>query len=107
MANGSASGGFQYGGIEFEWDLIKAASNLRKHGLSFQEAATMFSDQLALTVADPDHSAEEDRFVSIGYTETGRLVVVTHTDRDGKTRIICARTANRKERKTHEEGEDR
>jgi uncharacterized protein len=92
-------------GMEFDWDSKKAAANLKKHGLSFQEAATMFGDPMAYMVADPNHSEDEDRYVSIGYTETGRLVVVSHTEHEGVTRIISPRKANRKERKSHEEGQ--
>ena len=88
--------------MEFEWDADKAATNLTKHGVSFQEAATVFGDPLAMTY--PDHSDEEDRFLTYGHSTPGRLVVVLHSDRGDKTRIISARLATRKERKKHEEG---
>jgi uncharacterized protein len=90
--------------MQFEWDPDKAVSNLAKHGVSFQEAATVFGDPLALTYFDPDHSDEEDRFLTFGHSNEGRLLVVSHTDRDGRTRIISARPATRKERKSYEEG---
>ena len=90
--------------MEFEWDPDKAARNLAKHGVSFQEAATVFGDPLAMTYGDPDHSEEEDRFLTFGHSSAGRLLVVSHTDRDDRTRIISARTATRKERMQYEEG---
>lgn len=88
--------------MEFEWDFEKAASNLAKHGVSFEEAATVFSDPLALTYFDPAHSDEEDRFLTFGYSTDGRLLVVSHTDRGHKTRIISSRRATRKEIKSYE-----
>jgi len=90
--------------MEFEWDPDKAAWNLAKHGISFHEAATVFGDPLAATYFDPDHSAEEDRFLTFGHSSKGRVLVVSHTDREDRTRIISARRATRKERKVHEEG---
>jgi uncharacterized protein len=90
--------------MRFEWDSEKAASNLEKHGLSFEEAATAFGDPLSLTRFDPDHSAEEDRFVLMGTTFSGLLVVVAHTDRDKTIRIISARLATRRERKSYASG---
>ena len=88
--------------MEFEWDPKKAAHNLKKHGVSFQEAGTVFGDPLAITYFDPDHSKDEDRFLTFGHSETGRLLVVSHTDRDEQTRIISARLATKKEHKSHE-----
>jgi uncharacterized DUF497 family protein len=88
--------------IQFEWDLAKATINLAKHGVSFEEAATAFADPLSLTTYDPDHSEDEDRFILVGATDYGRLVVVIHTDRDDSVRIISARLATRAERKTYE-----
>ena len=76
--------------MEFEWDPDKAARNLAKHGVSFPEAATVFGDPLAMTYGDPDHSREEDRFLTFGHSSAGRLLVVSHTDRDDRTRIISA-----------------
>ncbi len=75
-------------GLIFEWDKKKAASNLRKHGVSFEEAATAFGDRLSLTVPDPDHSRGEERFVLIGLSAAGRLLVVAHTERLDTIRII-------------------
>jgi len=90
--------------MRFEWDLEKARRNLSKHGLSFQEAATAFGDPLSLTIYDPDRSVDEDRFVLVGQTEAGRLIVVAHTDRAGRVRIISARVATKRERRTYENG---
>jgi len=89
--------------MQFEWDSKKAAANLKKHGISFQEAATAFGDPLSLTFPDPDHSIEENRFVSMGLASTGRLLVVAHTDRNDTVRIISAREATRRERIVYEE----
>ena len=91
--------------MEFEWDPDKAASNLRKHGVSFSEAATALRDPLSVTYFDPDHSDEEDRFITIGTSLDGRLLILSHTDRGDKVRIISARLAARRERKLYEEGE--
>ncbi|MGH2373904.1 MAG: BrnT family toxin [bacterium] len=88
--------------MRFEWDPEKARRNVAKHGVSFEEAATAFGDPLSLTIFDPDHSEEEDRFILLGQTYTGRLVVVVHTDRGQNVRIISARLATRRERKAHE-----
>jgi uncharacterized DUF497 family protein len=90
--------------MEFEWDAAKNASNLRKHGVSFDEAASVFLDQLAATGADPDHSASETRYVTFGTSSIGRLLVVSHTYRPGAIRIISARRVTRMERKIYEEG---
>src|SRR5262245_6437369 len=90
--------------MEFEWDPEKAAGNLAKHGIAFQEAASVFGDPLAVTYYDPDHSEDEDRFITFGHSSQGRVLVVSHTDRDDRTRIISARQATRKERKQYEEG---
>src|SRR5438876_6655139 len=76
--------------MEFEWDLDKAAHNLAKHGVAFHEAATVFGDPLAVTYFDPDHSKEEDRFLTFGHSSTGELLVVSHTDREERTRVISA-----------------
>ena len=88
--------------MRFEWDPDKAARNLRKHGVSFDEATTAFGDPSSVTVFDPDHSEEEERFLLLGTTFAGRLVVVVHTDRAGAVRVISARMATRHERKVHE-----
>jgi uncharacterized DUF497 family protein len=90
--------------MDFEWDPDKAARNLDKHGVSFHDAATVFGDPLALTFADPDHSDEEDRYLTFGQSSIGDLLVVSHTDRDDRTRIIGARRAGRKEMKIYERG---
>jgi uncharacterized protein len=90
--------------MEFEWDEAKAQRNLAKHGVSFQEAATVFGDPLAITYFDPDHSDEEDRYITFGTAASGRLLAVSHTDRGDATRIISARAATRKERMAHESG---
>jgi uncharacterized DUF497 family protein len=87
----------------FEWDPAKALANLERHGVSFEEAATAFGDPLSLTRHDPDHSDDEDRFALLGLTSGGRLVVVVHTDRDERTRIISARPATALERRTYEQ----
>ncbi|MEW5725513.1 MAG: BrnT family toxin [Thermodesulfobacteriota bacterium] len=90
--------------MQFEWDLKKAAANERKHGVTFQEAATVFGDPLAVTFADPDHSLEEDRYLTFGLSRLERLLVVSHTSREDKTRIINARLTTRQERSIYEEG---
>ncbi len=86
----------------FEWDEAKAAGNWRKHGISFLEGATVFGDPLAITFDDPDHSLAEDRFLTIGYSRGGRLLIVAHTDREGKTRILSVRRATPSERRLYE-----
>ena len=88
--------------MEFEWDDAKARANLRKHGISFEDASTAFYDALSVTIPDPDHSAGERRFLLIGVTLTGRLAVVSHTDRGRRIRIINARRATRRERTAYE-----
>ena len=77
--------------MHFEWDREKASANLRKHRVAFDEAATVFYDPLAATFGDPDHSGGERRFVSIGYSSGGRLLVVSHAERGSSIRIISAR----------------
>jgi hypothetical protein len=88
--------------IEFEWDAAKAGANLRKHGVSFEEPATAFSDVLSSTIPDPLHSEREARYVLLGQSSAGRLVVVVHIDRGTKIRLISARVATRKERRLYE-----
>ena len=90
--------------MQFEWDPEKAASNLRQHGVSFDEAATVFEDDLALTGHDPDHSVGEMRLITFGVSSVGRLLVVSHAERRNRIRIISARPATRPERKLYEEG---
>jgi uncharacterized protein len=90
--------------MRFEWDPKKADANLRKHGVSFEEATTALRDDLALTGHDPDHSLDEDRFVTFGVSAQGRLLVVAHTERRSVIRIISARPATKSERNIYEEG---
>ena len=89
----------------YEWDPEKAKRNLREHGVSFEEAATVFLDPLAMTYPDPDHSAQEDREITIGYSTKQRLLFVSHVQRRDRTRIISAREATRWERLQHEESD--
>jgi uncharacterized DUF497 family protein len=89
--------------MEFEWDPHKADTNLKKHGVSFTEAGTIFGDEMAITVHDPDHSSEEDRYITIGWSNHRRLILVSHTDRGEKVRIISARELTKAERKAYEE----
>ncbi len=88
--------------MRFEWDGEKAAANVKKHRVSFEEAVTVFYDPLAATFADPDHSDAESRLVTIGYSARNRLLVVCHVERGGATRLISARRATARERKRHE-----
>jgi len=88
--------------MRFQWDAGKARSNLKKHGVSFEEAVTVFYDPLAATFDDPDHSHVECRLVTIGYSAQGRLLAVCHTERRRSVRLISARTATKHERKRHE-----
>lgn len=90
--------------MNFEWDSGKAVSNLRKHGVSFEEASTIFYDPLALTGDDPDHSEGEERLITFGLSSAGRLLVVSHAEGDKVIRIISARLATRRERQLYEEG---
>jgi uncharacterized protein len=89
---------------EFEWDTEKAESNLQKHGVSFEEAATVFFDPLSLTIPDPLHSDEENRFVTTGLSDQQRQLVVVHSEGDDRIRIISARLATPVERKKYESG---
>jgi uncharacterized DUF497 family protein len=88
--------------VRYEWHAEKAAANARGHGVTFEEALTVFYDALATTFPDPDHSVDERRFVTIGYSARGRLLVVCHTERVDAVRLISARDATRAERKRHE-----
>ena len=90
--------------MEFEWDAPKAATNTGKHGVSFDEAASVFLDQLAVSGLDPDHSVGESRYITFGLSSLGRLLTVSHTYRPGAIRIISARRVTRPERKLYEEG---
>lgn len=90
--------------MEFEWDPNKADANKRKHGVTFQEGTSIFGDPLAITFADPDHSGHEERSITFGMSSQKRLLVVSHADRENRTRIISVRLMTRKERKIYEEG---
>jgi uncharacterized DUF497 family protein len=88
--------------MEFEWDAAKAQANVGKHSVGFAEAMTVFGDPLEVTIPDPDHSEQEFRFLSLGQSEQGRLLVVSYTEREGRIRLISAREAEPKERKEYE-----
>jgi hypothetical protein len=89
--------------MKFEWDTTKAEANVRKHGVSFDEAGSAFLDQLALSGPDPDHSVGEHSYITFGMSSLGRLLAVCHTHRPGVIRIISARRVTRAERKIYEE----
>lgn len=89
--------------MNFEWDARKAAANLRRHGVSFEEAATVFGDRLATTYEDPAHSEDERRELTFGFSANGRALVVSHCERAKRVRIISARPMTRRERRQHEE----
>jgi uncharacterized DUF497 family protein len=91
--------------VTYEWDTAKAAANVRKHGVSFEEAASVFLDPAAITFLDPD-SQEEDRGITIGRSGQGRILFVAHTEREDRLRIISARRATRQEQEQYEEGID-
>jgi len=90
--------------LSFEWDESKAKANLAKHGVSFEEASTVFGDSLSLTIPDPAHSQAEDRWIVLGQSHQGKLLVVVHAERGDNIRIISARRASKRERKDYEEG---
>ena len=90
--------------MDVEWNDAKAEANQRKHGVSFAEALTVLADPLALTGFDPDHSDNENRCITMGLSVAGRLLLVSHTERGEKVRIISARKASRRERKDYEDG---
>jgi len=87
----------------FEWDANKAELNLTKHNVSFEAAATVFGDPYSVTIPDPAHSQSENRFIILGRSHDGRLLVVVHTERGDDIRIISARQASRRERRQYEE----
>ncbi len=89
--------------MRFEWDPKKARRNLAKHGIAFEEALTVFYDPLSIAFEDTGHSLDEERFITVGYSSRGRLLVVSYADLDGKLRLISARKATTGERKRHEE----
>jgi len=90
----------------FEWDEEKAQANLRTHKVSFDEATTVFSDPFSITIPDPDHSTDEERYIDIGTSDKGRLLVVSYTERGTNIRIISCRKATPNERRRYEEGND-
>jgi uncharacterized protein len=90
--------------MSFQWDPVKAISNAEKHGVSFEEAITVFGDPLAVTISDPDHSVGEFRLLTIGMSKSQRLLVISNTDRSGEVRLISARLATRQERRSYESG---
>ena len=90
--------------MEFEWELEKAERNLRRHGVAFTEAMSAFGDPLEVTISDAIHSEGEFRFMSLGTSEAGRLLVVAYTERQGRIRIISTREATPKERRDYESG---
>jgi len=89
--------------VNFEWDPGKARQNRREHRIPFQEAATIFGDPLAVTYPDPDHSTSEQRFITVGMSSVGRVLIVAHVDRNENVRIISARKTTQRERKHYEE----
>ncbi|MFQ6105402.1 MAG: BrnT family toxin [Candidatus Glassbacteria bacterium] len=89
--------------MTFEWDENKAEENVTKHGVSFEEARTVFNDPFSITIYDPDHSAEEDRYIDVGLSSKGRILVVSYTERGENIRIINSREATRRERRDYEE----
>jgi uncharacterized DUF497 family protein len=90
---------------QFEWDAEKAAANVRKHGVSFDEAVTAFGDPLSVLLLDPHHSTSEERYLVLGMSAAGRLLVVAFVERPPRTRIISARLATRREREDYEESQ--
>jgi hypothetical protein len=89
--------------LEFEWDSSKARQNERKHGIAFLEASTAFADPHSITIPDSDHSVFEHRLLLLGLSESGKLLVVSHTERSDRIRIISVRYASKRERKTFEQ----
>ena len=89
--------------LEFEWNPLKARKNRTKHGIAFMEGSTAFSDPHSITISDPDHSVFEHRLLLLGLSETGKLVVVSHTERSDRIRIISVRYASKRERKYYEQ----
>lgn len=90
--------------LNFEWDEEKAKANLKNHGVSFEEAATVFSDPFSITIPDPDHSTEEHRYIDIGHSGRGRILLVVYTERGTTIRIISCRKVTPSERRHYEEG---
>ena len=90
--------------LQFEWDEAKAVANERKHGISFEEAITVFGDLRAITIFDVEHSKAEDRFINLGLSTSGRVLVVVYTERSLCIRIISCRRATSTERRQYERG---
>jgi uncharacterized DUF497 family protein len=88
--------------LKFVWDREKAAANLVKHGVDFEDAISAFDDPLSITISDPDHSKKEERFLLVGHSRAGRLLVIAHTERGNEIRLINARPATRRERQKYE-----
>ena len=93
---------FREGAVEFEWDAAKAKKNRQKHGLGFEIAKSVFNDPLTVTFPDPTHSEMEERRITIGASDTGQILLIVHTDREDRIRIISARRATTKERRHYE-----
>lgn len=93
-------------GLSFEWNEEKAKTNVKKHGISFDEALTVFTDPFSVTILDPDHSMDEQRYVGVGSSEKGRVLVVVYTERGASIRIISCRKATPSERRLYEEGHE-
>ena len=91
--------------LEFEWNPNKAVSNLRRHRVSFEESKTVFDDPMFITLVDEEHSVDEERYITIGLSSRGRVLVLAHTERQGRIRIISAREATRREEEYHAEAE--
>ena len=89
--------------LTFEWDEEKCEEDMRKHGVSFDEAKTIFNDPLAMTVSDPEHSSQEDRYIDMGRSSRGRILMVWYTERGRNIRIIGSRKASRSQRRQYEE----
>ena len=92
--------------LSFEWDEEKAKANLKKHRVGFDEATTVLIDSFSITIPDPDHSVDEQRYIDIGISDNGRVLVVVYTERGSNIRIISCRKATPSERKLYEEGSD-
>jgi uncharacterized protein len=91
--------------LHFEWDPNKAAKNTKQHHVSFDEAATVFDDPAFITFVDEEHSVDEERYITIGFSKSGRLLMVAHTDQDGEIRIVSARQATRREEQFYAKAE--
>ena len=90
--------------MDFEWDEAKSEANVRKHGVAFEDAKTVFADTLSVTGYDPKHSDDEDRYITVGQSADGKVLIISHTDRGATIRIISARVTTRAERKDYEDG---